>query len=66
MTEKARLEERKKALNEEFDKLKVELAQLNEQGKTLNQRMSEIRTRQIQLQGSYAEVELLLADEKKK
>jgi len=66
MADKARLEDRKKVLEGEFEKLKLEYAQLNEQAKTLQQKMGEIRTRQVQLQGSYAEIEDLLKDDKKK
>ena len=64
MVEKATLESRKAELEKEFKLLDQEQEQLIEQGKVINKRLSEIRARQLQLQGSFAEVnELLSGDE---
>jgi len=59
---KSRLEERKKAMEEEFGNLDVEEKGLIEKGRTINQRLNEIRTRKVQLQGGFSEVTQLLND----
>ena len=60
MSDNVRLEERKSALEKEFDSLNTELTKLNEEAKKLNQRMSEIRARQVQLQGAFQEITNLM------
>ena len=60
MSDNVRLEERKSALEKEFDSLNTELQKLNEEAKKLNQRMSEIRARQVQLQGAFQEITNLM------
>ena len=62
---KDRLEKRKKELEEEFTKLNEAREGLVEQRKELDKNLSQIQVRQVQLQGSYAEVEELLKDSDK-
>lgn len=62
---KAKLEERKVALEAEFNALGEELQKLVEQGKTLNRRVNEIQARQVEIRGGFQEVNSLLGDEPK-
>lgn len=58
----AKLEERKKAIESEFEKLNKERETLVGQRKELDQKLSQVQVRQVQLQGAYATVEDLLKD----
>ena len=60
----ATLEERKAALEKEFNALNDEKDKLIEQGKGLNQRLSGIQARQLELRGALQEAEYLLKDKK--
>ena len=57
---KVRLEARKKALETEFAKLEAERNKGVSQRAQLDQRLSQIQARQLQLQGSFQEVAILL------
>lgn len=59
------LEKRKAELEKEFKALNDEREKLSEQGKYLNKRLGEIQARQLQLQGSFQEIERLLGMGKK-
>jgi hypothetical protein len=61
-----KLEDRKVELEKEFNALEDERKKLVEDGKKLNQRLSEIRAKQLQLQGSFAEVDRLLKEDEPK
>lgn len=60
---KAKLLDRKQAVEQEFKLLGEEREKLIEQGKVLNQRMSAIGARQAQLQGAFQEIKNLLGEE---
>ena len=62
---KESLEKRKKALEDEFAALDQERQKQVEQRKLIDQRLSQIQTRQVQLQGSYQEIDTLLKEETK-
>ena len=62
---KESLEKRKKALEDEFAALDQERQKQVEQRKLIDQRLSQIQTRQVQLQGSYQEIDNLLKEETK-
>ena len=64
----ARLEDRKKELEQEFETLWLEQTRIVDQGKILNKRLSEIRVRQDVLRWSFAEnkLQIEMAKEKKK
>jgi len=62
--DKAKLEERKVALKVKFDKLEEGRKELVEKSSELQRQISAIYTEQVQLQGSFKEIEALLAEEK--
>jgi len=58
----AKLNARKVALEDEFKALQDRRTALVEQRKVIDQSLSEINARQLQLQGSYAEVVELIGE----
>lgn len=60
----AKVLERKSAIEKEFKELEARVNLLNSQGAEINRQLSLTKSRQIQLQGAYAEVKNLLAEDK--
>lgn len=59
------LQDKEKAINEEFDKLANEDKTLDEQIRQAQQKRSQIRARQVQLQGQFQLLQELKKEEKK-
>ena len=58
-----KLSERKEELKKEFELLQEKRTAILEQGKTLQQELSALDSEIVKLQGAYAEVEKLLAED---